>query len=162
MKVFNLSSNETLEINNVSPKFAVQWCEAVRQDRSLEFAAMSQEERDKEFPTREGTISISCGDYCTQIDDWKFAKRQWQSAASLAFQAKNTYEAALVAEIKSKYPGAELIYDFDAYRNEDYSSIRYENEEFSLRKMDADEEQEFEKSYPELHAWLEFMASLSY
>ena len=67
MKVFNLSSDEEIEINHGSPKFAVQWCESVRQSRSLEFAAMSEAERDQEFPVTEGSISISCGDYCTQI-----------------------------------------------------------------------------------------------
>ena len=102
MKVFNLSSDETLEIQNVSPKFAVQWCFAVSQDRSLEFAAMPQEERDREFPVTEGSISISCGDYCTQIEDWRYAKKQWQSAEKLAYEAKKSYEAILVAEIKRK------------------------------------------------------------
>ena len=156
MKVFNLSSDETLDIENVSPKFAVQWCFAVSQDRSLEFAAMSQEERDKEFPVIEGSISISCGDYCTQISDWRFAKKQWQSAERLAYEAKKSYEAILKVEINRKYPGAELIYDYDEFDKEDFSSIRYENEEFSLRNMDEDEEQELEKSYPEFYAWLSF------
>lgn len=152
MKVFNLSTNEEIEIKNVSPNFAVQWCESVRQSRSLEFAAMSQEERDKEFPVIEGSISISCGDYCTQIDDWKFAKKQWQSAERWAYEAKKSYEAILKAEIARKYPGAELIFDYDEFDKEDCSSIRYENEEFSLRNMD----EEFEKSYPEFYAWLSF------
>lgn len=156
MKVFNLSSNETLEINNVSPKFAVQWCEAVRQDRSLELAAMTETERDREFPTIEGPISIACGDYCTQIEGWRYAKRQWQSAEKLAYEAKKAYEAILKAEIARKYPGAELIFDYDEFDKEDFSSVRYENEEFSLRRMDEDEEQELEKSYPEFYAWLSF------
>lgn len=152
MKVFNLSSNETLDIQNVSPKFAVQWCESVRQSRSLEFAAMTEAERDKEFPVIEGSIAISCGDYCTQIDDWKFAKKQWESLAKAAYEAKKSYEAALVAEIARKYPSAELIFDYDVYENEDHSTIRYENEEFSL----LENEKELEKSYPEFYAWLNF------
>lgn len=159
MRVFNLSSNEEIEIQNVSPKFAVQWCFAVSQDRSLEFAAMSQEERDKEFPVTEGSISIACGDYCTQIEDWRYAKKQWQSAERLAYEAKKSYEAILKVEIARKYPSAELIFDYDDYDEfdkEDYSSIRYENKEFSLRRMDENEETAFEKSYPEFYAWLSF------
>ena len=159
MKVFNLSSNETLEIETVSPKFAVQWCFAVSQDRSLEFAAMTEAERDKEFPVVEGTISISCGDYCTSIDDWRFAQRQWKSAERLAYEAKKSYEAILVTEIKRKYPGVELIHDYDSYENRDYSSIRYENEEFSLRNMDADEESALENNFPEFYAFLQLKAN---
>lgn len=154
MKVYNLASNEEIEIQNVSPKFAVQWCAAVAQSRSLEFAAMSEAERDKEFPVTEGSVSISCGDYCTQIDDWKFAKKQWESAERWAYEAKKTYEAILKAEIARKYPSAELIFDYDVYENEDHSSIRYENEEFKLSWMDEDEETAFENSYPEFYAWL--------
>lgn len=159
MKVFNLATNEEIKIQNVSPKFAVQWCESVRQGRSLEFAAMSEAERDKEFPVTEGSISISCGDYCTQIDDWQFAKKQWQSLDKAAFQAKNTYEAILVAEIKRKYPGAELIYDYDDYENRDRTSIEFNDEEFSLRKMDADEEWALENNFPEFYEFLQLKAN---
>jgi len=156
MKVYNLSSDETLEFQNVSPKFAVQWCAAVAQSRSLEFAAMSEAERDQEFPVTEGSIAISCGDYCTQIDDWQFARKQWESAEKLAYEAKKSYEAILKAEISRKYPTVELNFDYDVYENEDHSTIRYENEEFKLSWMDEDEETAFEKSYPEFYAWLNF------
>lgn len=156
MKVYNLASNEEIEFQNVSPKFAVQWCFAASQNRSLDFAAMTEAERDQEFPVSKGSISISCGDYCTQIDDWRYAKKQWESAEKAAYEAKKAYKAVLAAEIKRKYPGAELRVDYDSYENRDYSSIRYENEEFSLWQMDADEEQALENSYPEFYAWLKF------
>lgn len=59
MKVYNITPDE-IEIQNVSPKFAVQWGFAVSQGRSLEFAAMSEAERDKEFPVAAYEAKKAC------------------------------------------------------------------------------------------------------